>query len=902
MATEITDPRILQQLNLGGGRAGAPSIVVGKPEEKPAPRTASQAAVDAANARYAGVSPNLQAKSAFKGEQAVKAYEASMPIYKTALGTRPNKSGDNQLITYAAKLSDPTTGVLGNERENYSAAANAAERIQILINNEIKPVFDANGNAVSGTMTPQSRARLRNELTRLMLARNEAYNFTREDYYNTAKQLNLDPTVVVGRHFGDKYRPFLKQYDANLGIVSANVVPPKVAPDAGGGQAYRFSPEREQQIAEYVSGEKFTPQGYADLVSVAAREAGVNVDDRYRELTIAEGQRLAKAKSEGALITGQISYQKADENYAKQLDEYNRRKAEMEAGTLRASLFGEESPYAQRFAAGTGIADEAAGLGAGIGAVLQGREFSPAYQMARDAATRQIQQLRGSQEGLSAFLGGAAELAGGVGAASIPAGAISRARTLSQLSPTARAILGETAAGATLGALEAAPDQRLRGALVGGTMAPAFAATGQVGQRVANRLISGLPADVAPMSRQLMREGITPTLGQIGQETGGIVGQQVSKLEQAATSVPLLGPTISTRRNEAIMDANLAAARRSVAGIEGAPEKLTETGLALRDQIELITADAYRNALNPMRLKADAAFNRQKKAITSRLAKIGSDASEPMKAVKSIWETRVQPFIGTNGEITGEGLQAIKQGIVAERALLKSKAGGKQATDILDDLDNAIFNGLAKRQAPDLYDAYQSADKAFRNSKIVTKAITAAERTPGSPGIFTPSQLASQVIASERKYGPSELGGAGGLSEAMTTVLPQTLADTGTASRGAMLAAFGGPGTLGGAFGAAIGGPVGALIGTGVGLGTAGLAALPYSRVGNKMIAKTLLGERPAPVTALSEYLARNPQLGRSLGVAAGLDYLTPEQNFSNRPSFLTPEQEAMINIAAGGR
>lgn len=899
MATEITDPRILGQLGISGGTpSAAPSIVVGKPEDRPTPRTPAQAAVDAANAQYAGVSPNLQAKSAFKSEQAVKAYEASMPIYKSALGTRPNKSGDNQLITYAAKLSDPTTGVLGQERENYAAAANAAERIQILINNEIKPVFDANGNAVSGTMTPQSRTRLRNELTRLMLSRNEAYNFVREDYYNTAKQLNLDPTVVVGRHFGDKFRPFLRQYDADLGIVSANVVPPKVAPAAGGSQAYRFSPEREQQIAEYVSGEKFTPQGYADLVSVAAREAGVNVDDRYRELSIAEGQRLAKAKSEGALITGKINYQKADESYAKQLDEYNRRQAEMEAGTIRASLFGQESPYAKRFAAGTGLADEAAGLGAGIGAVLQGREFSPAYQMARDAATRQVQQLRQEQ----GALGTLAEVAGGVGAASVPAGAISRARTLSQLSPVARAVLGETAAGATLGALEAAPDQRLRGALVGGSLAPAFAATGQVGQRVANRIISGLPAEAAPMSRQLMREGITPTPGQIGQETGGVFGTQISKLEQAATSVPVLGPTISTRRNEAITDANLAAARRAVADIQGAPEKLTETGLALRDQIELITADAYREALNPMRLKADTAFNRQKKAITSRLAKIGPDASEPMKAVKSIWETRVQPFIGTNGEITGEGLQAIKQGIVAERALLKAKAGGKQATDILDDLDDAIFNGLAKRQAPDLYDAYQNADKAFRNSKIVTKAITAAERTPGSPGIFTPSQLASQVIASERKYGPSALGGSGGLSEAMTTVLPQTLADTGTASRGAMLAAFGGPGTLGGALGAAIGGPVGALIGTGAGLGAAGLAALPYSRVGNKMIAKTLLSERPAPVTALSNYLSSNPQLVRSVGLSTGLDYLSPEQNFSNRPALLTPEQQALINVYAGGR
>jgi hypothetical protein len=610
-----------------------------------------------------------------------------------------------------------------------------------------------------------------------------------------------------------------------------------------------------------------------------------------------EGERLLGLKKQGVRIAPTLSYEKADKGYQQQLDEYNKRKSEME----KQSLSGAPSPYFERFAAGTGLADEAAGLGAGLGAVLQGKEFSPAYQMARDAATREIQQLRQSQEGYQSLLGGAAELAGGVGTAIAPTGALSRMRTLSQLSPAARVLLGETVTGAGIGALQADPNQRLRGAITGAVVAPVSAATGAFGQKVSSRIIGGLPPSVAPMSRQLLQEGIVPTPGQIGQEVGGVLGEQVSKLEQAATSVPILGPAIKTRRNEGIEAANLAAARKAVEPI-GGRDLLTQTGLALRDQIDALTSQAYTNALAPMRLVADATFNKAKTKIVSKLNKIGTTASEPMKAVKSVWETRVQPFIGTNGEITGEGLQAIKQGLVTERALLKTQAGGKQATDIIDELDRALFDGLAQRQAPGLYVTYKNADKAFRNSKIVTKAITAAERTPGSPGIFTPSQLATQIVSSEKKYGPSQLGGAGGLSEAMTTVLPQTLADSGTASRAGVMAAFGGPGTLGGTLGAAIGGVPGALIGTGIGLGTSALAALPYSRFGNKLIANTLLGQRSPAVSNLMNYLAKNTQLGRQVGSAAGLDYVAPEQDFSNMPMVLTPAQQRLINVRSGGK
>lgn len=885
MVTPVTDQKKIDELNANAVVVGGPSAVfTPKPSDRPAPRTPAQAEREAQEALFGEVSPTIQLSNAYRADKRVVNYEESMPLFQVALTTGRNPNGDRVLIKMAEKLTDPTTGVQGQEQQGYAAAQAVADRLRTYLQNELKG---------SGSLGQSQRRFIREELTRLMLARNAAYNLARQDAADRAKDLNVNPKNVIGTHAGTPYRGFLKKYDVEeLGIVAPKNVTPVVGPETGGAKSYRFSPEREQELVNYVNSDKFTPTGYADLVTRAATEAGVNVDDKYRELSLAEGNRLFNAKKEGKPIAGAISYQKADATYEKQLDERNKQLAKMEA----ESLAGAPSPYFERFAAGTGLADEASGLGAGIGAVLQGREFSPAYQMARDAATRRIQLLR-EQQGA---LGMAAELAGGVGAAAAPAGAIARARTLSQLSPAARAILGETAAGAALGAAEAGPDQRLRGALVGGATSPAFAATGAVGQRIANRLIQGLPTDVAPKARMLMSEGIVPTPGQIGQETEGLFGREVAKREQASTGVPFVGAAIQERRNEGLLAANLAAGKKAVSALgEGAQSRITETGLKMINQLNDVTDDAYDAALKSMQLVADTQFKQAERKITSKLNKIGQDDPMALREIKKIWRDNVSPFIDSTGKISGDNLQAIKRGLKEERSKIEPMAGSKSALDIIDSIEGALFDGLAMRQAPDLYQAYRAADKAYRESRIVTDAISAAQTKSGSSGIFSPAQLAAKVRASEKKFGPSDFGGSGGLSEAMVDVLPETLAESGTASRLGMMGLLAGGGGTGGALGAMVGNP---MLGAILGLGTAGLASLPYSRLGTKAIAKTLLGERPAAVTALSDYLARNPQLGRSVGMAAGLDYITPEQDFSNRPAMLTPEQQALINVYSGGR
>ena len=53
----------------------------------------------------------------YRGYDSYKKYTAAVGLYNAGLNTQPNTAGDLELITYAAKMRDPTTGVLGGEAE-----------------------------------------------------------------------------------------------------------------------------------------------------------------------------------------------------------------------------------------------------------------------------------------------------------------------------------------------------------------------------------------------------------------------------------------------------------------------------------------------------------------------------------------------------------------------------------------------------------------------------------------------------------------------------------------------------------------------------------------------------------------------------------------------------------------
>lgn len=125
----------------------------------------------------------------------VKAYEASWPMFIGAIKSSPNKAGDQLLVTAFAKLTDPTTGVLGGERKG------VAEDSQSWVENQeaqLNGIMSSEG----GVFSEKTRASLRSQLLQLMKQRNNAYNAQRVRYEADAKAYGIAPERVIGPHVG----------------------------------------------------------------------------------------------------------------------------------------------------------------------------------------------------------------------------------------------------------------------------------------------------------------------------------------------------------------------------------------------------------------------------------------------------------------------------------------------------------------------------------------------------------------------------------------------------------------------------------------------------------------------------------------------------------------------------
>lgn len=135
----------------------------------------------------------------------IKAFEASVPMYVTALKTSPDRAGDLLFVTAFAKMSDPTTGVLGGEREGVATGS------QSYIENkqaELRSLMDQEG----GNFSAETRKKLRFELNNLMAARGRAYIAQRQRYAEDAKAAGIDPARVIGPNVGDTEREFVQNF------------------------------------------------------------------------------------------------------------------------------------------------------------------------------------------------------------------------------------------------------------------------------------------------------------------------------------------------------------------------------------------------------------------------------------------------------------------------------------------------------------------------------------------------------------------------------------------------------------------------------------------------------------------------------------------------------------------
>jgi hypothetical protein len=416
--------------------------------------------------------------------------------------------------------------------------------------------------------------------------------------------------------------------------------------------------------------------------------------------------------------------------------------------------------------------------------------------------------------------------------------------------------------------------------LLGGAGAGArMAGVGKLGNALAqassvtnpmNALIKPVAAvispDISPQIRSLMKEGVTPTVGQI-------LGGGYKRAEEGLSSIPIIGDFIKSAQGRAMGDVNRVAFNRALTPIG---EKLPE-GIVGREAVQFVSEkldDAYGKLLPKMTVLQDAPFQAN---ISSLKNMVQSGAIDP-NAVNFFnnWidSNVVNKFQG-QGAITGQTLKQVQSDLreTISRLSASTDADQRLIGDALKEAQDQVRQ-LVTRSNPQYASELKAIDKGYANFKRVERA---SAGLGAEEGIFSPAQLQSAVKAMDRSKDKSKFAKGEALmqdlSESAKIALGNKVPDSGTPYRSMMaaLAASGGAGAMG------MPGVASALI----------ASPLLYSQTGQNALA-ALLTKRPDIANELATQLRGNDQakLAALIAAQAGQTPYRIELNnmASNRP------------------
>lgn len=479
-----------------------------------------------------------------------------------------------------------------------------------------------------------------------------------------------------------------------------------------------------------------------------------------------------------------------------------------------------------------GGADEAA---AAIGTVLpigrdniwSGKSFKEAFDLNLQQTSAYKDELAEDRP-VASIAGQVAGLVGGglMGARALP-GIASAFTSGSRGARIAKSSAGAAGLGGAYG-FNSENDDRTVGAVKGAIAAPVMNAAGQGVAKAAGRALN---PTVRAALKKLSDAGVRMTPGQLA-GGGGFVGRVVKRVEDWAAGVPLIGDTINLSRQKVVEEVNNAAIEEALKPIGKSLPPGVNVGHDAITWAEGQISKSYDDALSTLSAQADQPF-------MAGIANVNVAAQNLPKAqqelFQSIVERDIKPFIPNSGVFDGAQIQAIKRGLDARIAKLRT---GSPAEEMLAETlteARSEFMDLALRQSPQEAAAFRAADEAFRNFVPVQRA--AAQ---GKNGVFSPGQLRVAVRQSDRSVRKKATSRGDApmqeLSDAASDILPSSIPDTGSGGR-----ALAGMGLMG-AFGAG-GGYMSTGDAAGAIAGGAALAA-PYSRVGRAAIQGAVIGNR----------------------------------------------------------
>jgi hypothetical protein len=296
---------------------------------------------------------------------------------------------------------------------------------------------------------------------------------------------------------------------------------------------------------------------------------------------------------------------------------------------------------------------------------------------------------------------------------------------------------------AAIGAADAPAGQEGIQSLIGG-------ASGVVGGGLARAMGGFKPTKEAQV---LMDQGVQPT---VGQSVGGIL----NKMEQKATSIPLVGDAVSYARNRASKEF-----QQKVVG------RATQGGAKTVDEANNFASGLYNEVVPSLSPTRDAVVGVQQKL---------NDAMQNPELTaegKQMLVGLVQKHFANFGQLDGQGIKKLDSelGYLAR----KYAAGDPAAKTLSSELYNvqqAFREGLETGLPAELQGKLRTANQIWRDLIPVNKAASAR-----ADEVITPRALQKAMARQQRTdvtrmaYDP--------LVDSAVKVLPSTVPDSGTAGR-----------------------------------------------------------------------------------------------------------------------
>lgn len=390
--------------------------------------------------------------------------------------------------------------------------------------------------------------------------------------------------------------------------------------------------------------------------------------------------------------------------------------------------------------------------------------------------------------------------------------------------------VGAAKSGAILGAINPVTEgdyaeEKLRQTALG-------AAGGKAGELIAKGASRVLSPMNAAIVRKLRGEGIEPTVGQA-------LGGAFNKIEEKATSLPLVGEMIGGARQRAQDQFNKATLNKALSPIG---EKVDEIGQAGIKQAGDKLSNAFDKAIGQVQgVKLDSKFNNE-------LGNLRQLASGLDPNFQSKFEALIQDKLlgkaAPNGGMIGENFQKVYSdlGQEASRFAGQQSFGARDYSNAVKQLQTLLQDTAERTSNPQAQTALKAAREGWAKLIRIEKAGAAAK---GTEGVFTPGQLLNAVKASDTSVRDRATARGTALLQDWATagqnVLGNKVPDSGTAGR----LGWG----LAGLSGAA--NPVGTAAALGGG-------ALAYTPQAQKALV-SLAMDRPEIAQKLAQLLRNNP-------------------------------------------